>query len=99
MQCRDKPASFIGQDLAILSGEVSMNYDEQIGVTLFTRTKKVSAIDEEDEDMVTMNDEEEQHEEQDDLLVDMDEIRTLISSDLPSDLNYWKRIETGWNPR
>ena len=75
-----RPASFIAQDLAILSGEVSMDYDADGGITMYTRKQKTSTIDEGDEDAESdiLDDE---------LMVDMDEIRTLISSDLSSDLD------------
>eukprot|EP01083_Nonionella_stella_P021544 59724_1 len=70
------PAGFISQDLAILSGQVQMDEDEEDVGVLMDKTGLIHAIERASYDKLD-----------DDLLVDMDQIRTLISSDLPSDLD------------
>ena len=64
----------IDKDLAILRGEVSIDYDAQSGVTMYVRN--IVANEEKKQ-----NEEEEKEEE-----VDMDQIRTLICSNSLSDL-------------
>ena len=82
-----RPASFIGQDLDILSGAVRLDYDETSGVTMYIAVEEESKAMEESNGRNQNGDSNQDEDADEDMTVDMDEIRALISSDSISDLD------------